>query len=67
MAGYELVDVLNRVLQGLQDVLYYIADAIADNASIIATVVVLGGLTLLVWRYGSRMFRGMTAWFRGIF
>jgi hypothetical protein len=67
MAGYTLADVLTNVLTALQDILYYVSSAIASNAQIIATVVVVGALVYLVWRYGGRVLRGVTGWLRGFF
>jgi len=65
--SYTLSDVLDKVLAAIQDTLYYIADAIATNASTIATVVVVGSLAFVMARYGSRIFRGILGWVRGIF
>lgn len=65
--SYTLSDVLDKVLAAIQDTLYYIADAIATNASTIATVVVVGSLAFAVMRYGGRIFRGIAGWVRGIF
>ena len=62
-----LADILSQVLNALQTIIYQIAAAVAENASVIATVVVLGGLTYTVMRYGTRIFRGITGWFRGLF
>jgi hypothetical protein len=67
MGAYTLADVLSNVLAALQDILYYVSSAIAANAQVIATVVVVGALVYLVWRYGSRIFRGVTGWLRGLF
>lgn len=67
MAGYTLAEVLNSILSAIQDILYYVAKAIADNASVIATVVVIGALAFLVMRYGTRIFSGITGWLRGFF
>jgi cobalamin synthase len=67
MAGYTLADVLTNILTALQDILYHISNAIAENASVIATVVVIGAIAFLVMRYGSRVFRGVTGWLRGFF
>jgi cobalamin synthase len=67
MAGYTLADVLTNILTALQDILYYVANAIAENASVIATVVIIGAIAFLVMRYGSRIFRGVTGWLRGLF
>jgi len=67
MAGYTLADVLTNILTALQDILYYISNVIAENASVIATVVVIGAIAFIVMRYGSRIFRGVTTWLRGFF
>jgi len=63
---YTLADVLSNILTALQDVMYYVSSAIAENASIIATAVVLGGIAFMVMRYGTRIFRGLTGWLRGL-
>jgi len=67
MPPYTLADVLTNILTALQDILYYVSTAIADNASVIATVVVIGAIAFLVMRYGTRIFRGVTGWLRGLF
>ncbi|MEM1563000.1 MAG: hypothetical protein QXU09_04810 [Thermoproteota archaeon] len=67
MAGYTLAEVLTNILTALQDILYYVSTAIADNASVIATVVIVGAIAFLVMRYGSRIFKGVTGWLRGLF
>jgi predicted PurR-regulated permease PerM len=67
MPPYTLAEVLTNILTALQDILYYVSSAIADNASVIATVVVIGAIAFLVMRYGSRIFRGVTGWLRGLF
>jgi len=65
--AYTIGEVLNYILTAIQDILGEVAKTIAENASVIATVVVLGGLGMLLWRYGSRIFRGIAGWFRGLF
>jgi cobalamin synthase len=67
MAGYTLPEVLTNILTALQDILYYVSSTIAENASVIATVVVIGAIAFMVMRYGSRIFRGVTGWIRGLF
>lgn len=67
MAGYTLAEVLTNILTALQDILYYVSQSIADNASVIATVVVIGAIAMLVMRYGSRVFKGVTGWLKGLF
>jgi len=59
---YTLSDVLNAFLTGVQDVLGNIAQAIADNAGVIGTFVVLGLLTFAIARYGGRIIRAVTGW-----
>ena len=59
---YTLGDVLNAFLTGVQDVLGNIAQAIADNAGVIGTFVVLGLLTFAIARYGGRIIRAVTGW-----
>lgn len=61
-----LADILTQVLGAIQTILYEVATAIADNASVIASVAVLGFIGLAVMRFGSRMFRGLTTWLRGV-
>lgn len=65
--AYSLNDVLNAILTGIQDTLYYIASAIAENAQVIATVVVVGAIAFGVMTFGTRVFRGVTSWVRGFF
>lgn len=67
MGDYTLADVMSAILTGIQDTLYYIADTISTNASVIASVVVLGGLTLGMVRFGGRIFRGFGGLLKGMF
>jgi predicted PurR-regulated permease PerM len=62
-----LSDILTAVLNAIQTIMYQVASAIADNATVIATALVLGGLVFVMFRYGTRIFRGLTGWFRGLF
>jgi predicted PurR-regulated permease PerM len=62
-----LSDILTAVLNAIQTIMYEVASAIASNASVIATALVLGGLVFVMFRYGTRIFRGLTGWFRGLF
>jgi len=64
---YTLSDILTNMLNAIQDILGSIASVVAENASTIATVVVLGGLTYAMITYGSRLFRSIFGWFRGLF
>ena len=67
MAGYTLAEVFTNILSALQDVLYYITKAIADNAQVIATVVVLGGLAYMAVTHGRRIFTSVAGFLRGLF
>jgi len=60
--AYNINDILNATLTAIQDILGNIAQAIADNAGVIATLIVVGGLTYAVVRYGTRLFRSVTGW-----
>jgi len=60
-----LATILTEILNTLQTVMYEVAHAIYENASVLATAMVLGGVAFVVMRYGSRIFRGLTGWLRG--
>jgi len=62
-----LADVMTNVLNAVVNVLYQITKMIADNASAIATILVVGAVAFLAYRYGSRIFRGITGWLRTLF
>ena len=64
---YTIADIMNNILVAIQNILGEVASVIAENASIIATVVVIGGLAVLLWRYGGRIFSGITGLFRKLF
>jgi len=65
--AYTIADIINNILVAIQDILGEVASVLAQNASNIATVLVIGGLAYMLMRYGSRVFRGVTGWFRGFF
>jgi len=62
-----LADIMSQILNAVQTVIYQVASALAENASVIATVIVLGGLTYAIVRYGRRIFSGFTSFLRGLF
>jgi len=62
-----LADVLTNILNAVTTILYEVTKAISDNASVIASVLVLGGLAFMFMRYGTRIFRTVGTWFRGLF
>jgi len=61
-----LADILNSILSAISTILSEVATAIADNAVVIATALVLGALVFFMMRYGTRVFRGITGWFRSM-
>lgn len=62
-----LAGVLSSVLDSIVGILGAVATAISENAEVVATVLVVGALAFVVIRYGSRMMRGITSWFKGMF
>jgi hypothetical protein len=62
-----LADILSSVLNAVQTIMYQIASVIADNATVIANVLVLGGLAVGVYTVGRRLVRMISGWFRGLF
>lgn len=65
--AYTLADVLNAMLTGIQDILGNVATAIADNASVIASIIVIGGLVFGVVRFGTAALRRVTGLVTGLF
>ena len=64
---YTLSDVMQNILTAIQDILGEVAKTIAENASTIATVIVVGGLATMMVKYGSKIFRGVSGFFKGLF
>lgn len=60
-------DVLSAVVNAIMTTLQTFAEAIAENAGLIATVVISLGIAYMVYRYGRRFITGLVGWFRGIF
>lgn len=61
-----LADVLTAVLDGVVAVLSAVATAIAENATTIGTLIIMGALIGLVITTGSRLFRSISGWFRAL-
>lgn len=61
-----LTDTMNELMTGIQTVLYDVASAIAENAGIIATIVVVGFVAFAVMKFGSRIFSGLSGWLKGL-
>jgi len=62
--AFTLASVMTNILTALQDILGNVAQVLAQNAQVIATVIVLGGLTYVLVRYGRRIFSGISGFFR---
>jgi len=62
-----LADVANGILNALASVLQAVVQFISQNATVIATVIFMGGLIYLLLRYGRSIFTGIFDWLRGIF
>jgi hypothetical protein len=62
-----LGDVANAILNALASVLQAIVNFVSQNASVIATVIFMGGLIYLLLRYGRSIFSGIFDWLKGIF
>jgi len=65
--AYTLTDVMNSLLTAVQEILGNIAQAIVDNAAVIAQIIVIGGLVFGVVRFGSSVVRRITGFARGLF
>ena len=62
-----LSDVANAILNALASVLQAVVNFVSQNASVIATVIFMGGLIYLLLRYGRSIFSGIFDWLKGIF
>lgn len=63
----DLGSILNNILSAISNVIAAVASAIADNATVIGTVLILGALVGLVVAVGTKAFRPIIGWFRGLF
>jgi len=59
-----LADVLTAILNGIITILHTVATLIRDNASVIGSLIVLGGLAYGVYRFGGRIVRELSGMFR---
>ena len=66
-AAPTLSDVLNSIMNTIVTVLQNVINVISQNAGIVATLLVTGGLVFLVVRYGRRIFGGISDLLRGLF
>jgi hypothetical protein len=65
--SYSLADIMANILAAIQNIIGEVAKVLAENAGTIATVVIIGGVAMLLWRYGSRIFSGISGMFRRFF
>ncbi len=64
---YTLADIMQNILTAIENIIGEVSKVLAENAGIVATVVVIGGVAMLLWRYGTRIFSGISGLFRRIF
>ncbi len=64
---YTLADIMSNILTAIENIIGEVAKVLAENAGTVATVVVIGGVAMLLWRYGSRIFSGISGMFRRFF
>ncbi|MEM4866016.1 MAG: hypothetical protein QXY09_05965 [Acidilobaceae archaeon] len=65
-AAPDLGALFNSIVNAIVTVIQELANALAANASLIATVVFLGVVTYVVVRYGAGLFRRIIGVFRGL-
>jgi hypothetical protein len=63
----DLSGVITNILNAIVTIISEFASALASNASTIAMLVFAGAMVGILYRYGSRMLRSVTGWFRGLF
>ena len=63
----DLGSLINNVVNTLINIFQTIVNVISENANAIATLIVVGGIAYLVYRYGRRYLTGLMEWFRGLF
>jgi len=62
----DLSTLFNSIVNAIITVIQELANALAANASLIATVVFLGVVTYVIVRYGTGLFRRIVGVFRGL-
>lgn len=65
--NYTLSGIMTSILDSIQNIIGSIVDTISANAGVIATVVVLGGLAFIFFRFGGRLISSVTSWFSNMF
>ena len=62
-----LSDVMTNIISSISGVIGAIATAIADNAAVIGTIIVVGAVAVAVMAFGQKIFKGLGGWFKGLF
>ena len=62
-----LSDVMTNIISSISGVIGAIATAIAANASVIGTIIVVGAVAVTVMAFGQKIFKGLSGWFKGLF
>jgi len=64
--AYTLGDIMSWILTAVQNIIGEIGKALAENATVVAQVIVLGGLALSVATFGRRVIGRISGMLRGI-
>jgi hypothetical protein len=62
-----LSDVMTNIISSISGVIGAIATAIAANAGVIGTIIVVGAVAVTVMAFGQKIFKGLSGWFKGLF
>jgi len=63
--AYTLADIMSWLLTAVQNIIGEIGKALAENASVVAQVIVLGGLAFAVFTFGRRIIGRVAGMLRG--
>jgi hypothetical protein len=62
-----LSDVATNIINSVSSVLGSIATAIAANAGVIGSIIVVGAVAIGIMGFGQKIFGGLSGWFKGLF
>jgi len=62
-----LSDVATNIINSVSSVLGSIATAIAANAGVIGSIIVVGAVAIGIMSFGQKIFKGLGGWFKGLF
>jgi hypothetical protein len=60
-------DILTSILNAITTAIGAIATAISDNASVIGTILIVGGLITMTMAFGRKAFSGLGGLLKGVF